>query len=457
MKKYDVIIVGGGSAGCGAAVTAAKRGFKTLLLEAENMLGGNSTTAMVNCYEPDVGGNSPVAKEIYERLRKIPESVGIYSFGRHMGHPDHNDPPFPGGENLIYPDRSYNDTLKRSGTAGMSKADKIDYIRKHWNGVIFEPEVWHQVVLEMLEESGCEVRLNNPVKKCKCENSEIISVTTENNQELFADIYIDCCGILISSANLPYIMGTDSQKRFNEPSAPEFSDNSLNGITLVFRISRKSETGIDPLPDGVSPECDWAETFPVMSMVQYPNGDFNCNMLPTMDGKEFSLMQYDEAYQECNRRVLKFFHYIQTNYPEFQNYKIDRIASKIGVRESIRTICEYMLTENDIREGRSNQKHSDIVAFADHAVDVHGAHGRGCCELMEPYGIPLRCMIPKGKDNLYVAGRIAGFSSIAASSCRLSRTMISLGEAVANALAHSTETASGRSSLKKLEFDDIDK
>jgi hypothetical protein len=57
--------------------------------------------------------------------------------------------------------------------------------------------------------------------------------------------------------------------------------------------------------------------------------------------------------------------------------------------------------------------------------------------LREPYGVPYRCLLPKGINNLLVACRGASFSSIAASSCRLSRTMMALGHAagVASALA----------------------
>jgi hypothetical protein len=70
-------------------------------------------------------------------------------------------------------------------------------------------------------------------------------------------------------------------------------------------------------------------------------------------------------------------------------------------------------------------------------MDTHGAEtGRaGCGELDEPYGIPYRALIPKGFRNLLVACRGASFSSLAASSCRLSRTMMQLGQAAGTAVA----------------------
>jgi hypothetical protein len=66
-------------------------------------------------------------------------------------------------------------------------------------------------------------------------------------------------------------------------------------------------------------------------------------------------------------------------------------------------------------------------------MDTHGGHARGISDLPEPYGIPYRCLIPKGQRNLLVACRAASFSSLAASSCRLSRTMMQLGQAAGTA------------------------
>ncbi len=68
-------------------------------------------------------------------------------------------------------------------------------------------------------------------------------------------------------------------------------------------------------------------------------------------------------------------------------------------------------------------------------MDTHGSHGRPCGELREPYGVPFRCLVPRGFGNLLVACRGAGFSALAASSCRLTRTMMQLGQAAGTAAA----------------------
>ena len=121
-------------------------------------------------------------------------------------------------------------------------------------------------------------------------------------------------------------------------------------------------------------------------------------------------------------------------YPHFRNYELVSMAPMLGIRESYRMVTDYILTESDIRAGLSGQTHQDMIAIADHPLDIHGG-GPALKEGKEPYGIPYRCLLPKGRKNLLVACRGAGFSHIAASSCRLSRTIMALGHAAGLAAA----------------------
>jgi len=100
----------------------------------------------------------------------------------------------------------------------------------------------------------------------------------------------------------------------------------------------------------------------------------------------------------------------------------------LGIRESFRVVGEYVLNQNDLLAGYKKQLQKDIIALADHPMDMHGKSG-SLGTLAEAYGISYRCLIPKGWRNLMVACRGASFSHLAASSCRLSRTMIALGHA----------------------------
>ena len=88
-------------------------------------------------------------------------------------------------------------------------------------------------------------------------------------------------------------------------------------------------------------------------------------------------------------------------------------------------------------DGKSVVESRTLVA--DHPCDTHGGHNKGIKPLREPCGVPFRCLIPKGTRNLLITCRAASFSSIAASSCRLSRTMMQLGQAAGTAVALAKE------------------
>ena len=146
-----------------------------------------------------------------------------------------------------------------------------------------------------------------------------------------------------------------------------------------------------------------------------------------MDGTELIRLGYDGAYQQAKKIVVDHWAKLQ-KYPHFQGYEFDCYAPMLGIRESYRVVGEYVLNQNDLLAGYKIQSQKDIIALADHPMDVHGKN-TNLSTLSEAYGIPYRCLIPKGWSNLLVACRGASFSHLAASSCRLSRTMIALGHA----------------------------
>jgi len=257
---------------------------------------------------------------------------------------------------------------------------------------------------------------------------------------VLAGAYVDSTGggALCKASGCAMMLGRDGRERFGEPSASENPTTLLNGVTLIFRVTPTDEEDIERLPEGIPAMCWWQGHFPPISASRYPNGDYNCNMLPTMEGKECLELGHEKAYAECRRRVLAEWHYIQDDFPEFRRYRLSWVAPALGIRESTRVLGEYVLTEHDLRAGLSGQQHADIVTIADHSVDRHGSSS-SAWEMKEPYGVPYRCLIPLGFHNLLIACRGASFSSLAASSCRLSRTMIQLGQAAGIAAAVATD------------------
>ncbi|MBS3762080.1 MAG: FAD-dependent oxidoreductase [Planctomycetes bacterium] len=423
--KYDVVVLGGGSGGFGAALAAGRRGLNVLLVEKGPVLGGTSTRGGVNTWEPGVSGPGFPA-ELYDRLSSQPSFIGgsrtdkFYSSDR------------PWGYSKIDRSIGYRDTLRRSGLDS-----------DQWFRITFEPDAMAAEMARMLAETQCvEIRLNNELVDAVADNRAVQHVVLRSGDEetsVEACYFVDATGgiALCRILGCRTAIGAESRDVYDEPGAPAEDSDFVNGVTLCYRVTPCGSSEPDPLPETVGEKPYKA----VVSINEYPCGDLNLNMLPTMEGREFRSLERFEALRICRDRVYRHWFWLQTEH-NFTGYRLANIFEMAGIREGPRLVARTVLTENEIRRGCSGQMDPERwIALADHALDVHG-EGGGATELEEPYGIPYDCLLPQEYDNLIVACRGAGFSHIAASSCRLSRTMIGLGHAagLATALASDDQT-----------------
>jgi len=423
--RTDVCVVGGGSAGIGAAVGAARAGADVVLVEKLGRLGGTSANAYVNNWEP--GPDCPLVREIYGRMSKIPDAVAIVA----DHNPDRKLGPF--GLWLPKPGSRYEQTLERSGRP-----------RSDWRACTWEPDAFHQVVTTMLAETRrCRVLLRTAFTEADADGRRVRAIRAEAADgtafRIEANVFIDCTGggFLCRAVGCEAMLGPDPRSRFNEPFAPDEPGPMLNAISLCYRIRRaerpRRQAPPDPMPRG------WQRVAHVSGL---PCGDRIVNPLALIPGRMLVERGYDATMAEGRRRVQAHWHWLQ-GHEAFAGFELHSIAPMLGIRESYRILGQHVLTQHDLMAGLSRQKHADIIAIADHSMDVHGSGGRRIRgELKQPYGIPFRCLIPKGWANLMVAGRCASFSQIAASSCRLNRTMTALGLAAGCGAAQAA--ASGR-------------
>jgi hypothetical protein len=409
----DVCVVGGGSGGIGAAMAAARAGSEVILVEREDRLGGTCVNAYVSNWEP--GPGDAIAREIYDRLSRLPNAVGITTdtnFNRSKG---------PFGLWLITPGLKYEETLRRSGRD-----------RDQWHAVVFDPDAFCKVVSEMLAETGrCRVLLKTSFVEAQAEGKRVLSIKAMSANgspcRIRARVFIDSTGEvrLCRALGCETMLGSESRDQFAERLAPEQPGKTLNAISLCYRIHKSDSPARQSEPS--PPVKSWPRAAHITAS---PNGDLIVNPLAMQPGEVLIEMGYEKAMVVCRPIVQAQWRWLQ-GYPTLAGYEFHSFAPMLGIRESHRVVGEYVLTQHDLEAGLKKQTHPDIIAVADHSMDVHGAgqqrvHG----ELQGLYGIPYRCLIPKGWENLLVACRGAGFSHIAASSCRLSRTMISLGHAV---------------------------
>jgi len=402
--KTQVCVVGGGSSGIGAALAAARGEAQVVLVERESILGGTSTCAWVHTWEPTTGADG-IPREIYGLMKRDPLGV-------------------------TYPE--YESGAPRRGGRGLP----------------FEPRALNYTARELLDAAGCRTLLATTFCRAQVQGDRVEAVEAwfaGKRLLIEAEVFIDCTadGDLSAAAGCEFHLGEDPKSLYGEPSAPEKAEMHLNAMTLCYRITNTGVPQKPYLPPGVREgSCP-----PWVHIVVLPNGDHLLNPVDMIDGNAILVDDYSRIMHEAQRRVLAHFYGLQRVDPKrgqsftrlapqgYSTWTIVGVAPRIGVRETRRILGDYVLTELDCRNGLGGQKHADIIAITDHAVDVHGRKGM-IYELPNgAYGVPYRCLLPRGVRNLLVASRAASFSHVAASSCRLCRTVMMLGQAAGTAAA----------------------
>jgi hypothetical protein len=402
--RTQVCVIGGGSGGIGAALAAARAGAQVVLIERESMLGGTSTCAWVCVWQPVMGANG-IPRDIFTEMVNDPFAVAPKDYSV-------------------------------AGVAGRMEGDKRLPKKP---GLVYEPHALNFAARELLEATGrCQTLLGTTFCRAHRQNDTITAVEAWfGGKRLLvkADVFIDCTadGDVCADAGCEYRIGEDPQSLYGEPSAPKKAETCLNSLTLCYRVTDTGVAQKPYLPKGVAEFKNPRST----CFIDMPNGDFVLNSLNMLNGNAILCTEHGQLMREAYRRVYAHFHALQTNpwdARRWDTWTITGIAPRLGVRETRRIVGDYVLTESDCSAGVAKQGHKDVIAIADHAIDLHGR--KSWWRRMDgPYGIPYRCLMPKATRNLMIASRAASFSHIAASSCRLQRTMMTLGQAAGNAAA----------------------
>ncbi|MEI6502963.1 MAG: FAD-dependent oxidoreductase [Armatimonadota bacterium] len=418
MDHYDLVVIGGGAGGTGAALTAARLGLRTLWIEREHCLGGTGVHALVNCWQPSFG-TSELAREIATRL--VAHGHAIFT-APCLDTPD--------GRPLYRrrADAAYDDTLHRwdNRAAGLTAP-----------AVTYEPVQMARLLAELAAEAGVELLLDTVFLEARTEPSSdglrrvaaVVVQTPRGVEQVAASHVIDATANLAvaRSAGCAYALGQEAQDEYGEPSAPPVAQFKLNGCTLCF-LCRSGSDRLALPRHPVGGASDYAH------VSQMPHGGYHVNLCLQLEGEVAYRMGSEAAREYLLANLACRWPLVQRAYG-LELFGLAQLAPRIGVREGPRLKARYVLTETDHQLGNMGQHHPDCVAFTCHALDRHSPEG-GCTEAENgPVGVPLRCLQPRELDNLLVASRGAGFSSLAASAVRLQRTIMELGEAAARSLA----------------------
>ena len=395
-RKVDVCIVGGGMAGTLAAIAAARTGAKVALMQDRPVLGGNASSE-IRMWVSGAGS----------RVRNLQET-GIM-------------------EEILL------ENMRRNPTRNFSI----------WDSILYE---------KVKAEANIELLLNCACCFAECEDSTIKNVTgfqltTYTWQKVEADIFIDCSGdsILAELVDAEYMVGREAKETFGENWGLEKADRKTMGMSLMIQAH---ET--DHKCEFIPPE--WAYKFPTDESMNFKPHDC-LNRIETnfywieLGGEVDSIHDTEEVRDELIKIAYGAWDHIKNQGDHgADNWELDFIGFLPGKRESRRYVGDYVLTQQDVENGK---RFHDDVAYGGWQIDNHlpggffmsGHQGSDLQKkrLTEPYGIPLRSLYSKNVNNLMFAGRNISASHLAFATTRVMGTCGVLGQAAGTAAALATK------------------
>ena len=409
--RWDVIVAGGGPAGCTAAAAAAREGAKTLLIEASGCLGGMGTSALVPAWTP-----------------------------------------FSDKEKIVY--RGLAEKVFRACSEGIAHVRKDDL---DW--VPIDPERLKRVYDSLVTEAGASVLFHTHLSAVERKGSEVDSILVTNKSGLSAlraKVYIDCTG----DADLSAWAGV----AFHKGNA---KGEKLMPATHCFALANVDEFALKNGPSMYGGHKQ-SPIHAILKSGKYPliPDAHMCSNLTgpgTVGFNAGHIWDVDNTKPESTsvalirgRQMAEQYRAALAEYhpAAFGNAYLVMTGSMMGIRETRRIVGDYTLTLDDYVERRS---FPDEICRNSYFIDVHWAKEDGAnleqfqkwekqClhyEKGESHGIPYRCLVPQGLDNVLVAGRSISCEQIVQGSVRVMPVCLAMGEAAGMAAAKAALFHSG--------------
>ncbi len=400
LGEYDVVVLGGGPAGITAAAAAGRAGRSTILIERYGFLGGAGTAAGLSTFcglHANVHGEQKrvvhgLSSEITERLGRLD--------GLNAPH--------------------------------LSLAGKI-------TAQAYDISAYKIVADELLSASGVKILFHafgvGMTKRSEREIDTVLIESKSGRAAIRGRMFIECSGDgdLAAWAGVQYELG-DGEGNMLYPSTM-FRIGGVDSVKagraweLIPRLMEEAERQGRRFPRKgaiVRPQRNPVEWRANVTQIRNPDGT-------AVSGIEVEQLSFGEI--EGRRQCRDVFEFIKGVTPGFENAYIVEIAPQIGIRETRRIVGEYMVSEADIL---------GCASFAD-SIGVNGwpveAHVSGSVLLKFPRipesrgfnQLPYRMIVPKGIDNLLVAGRCASMTHDGQSSARVSGPCFVMGQAAGTA------------------------
>jgi len=374
--KVDVLVVGGGPAGIGAALGAAGAGAKTLLVEDQAFFGGVAAWCLgmpINQMRPGGRPRSKVHELVIEKLRAL-------------------------GEMAV-----------RIGTHQLWC--NVDYLKV--------------AVLDALDAAGCEYLVHTQAVDAVVKGGRITGVVVSTKQGLAtvtAKAVVDCTG----DADVACFAGAETMKELGSLSPITLCLNVTNVDAEKLRkvnmrgVARKARKKYPLIPKG------WGLGRLASSHSYY------INHAGTRDLGQFDATDpFERSKAEClsRRQVLQMVLAMREFGGEaLKDAELIGTGTRIGVRETRRVKGLYVLTEKDAVTGR---KFDDVIAWRSGFLDI----GFVRMSRMKVHDVPYRAILPEKLDGLLTAGRCISATHVAASAGKSMGNCVATGHAAGLAAA----------------------
>lgn len=399
---YDVIVVGGEPEGVAAALSAARCGLKTLLLEDDEALGGLMTLGKLNFLDMNYGPQN----ELLTR--------GIFlEFFKDLG-------------NAF--------DVEEAKAWFLAKVQKERNITLELNARVVEP------VLRGTKITGVRVEAADGSMN-EYLGLRVIDATVD------ADVAV--------AAGVPYTIGGE-----------DYGEKGLlMGVTLVFEVSgvnwdkvvRYLKHEDDDPHSGAGPVAAWGFGQEAMeykphdknmrlrgpNMARQKNGNVLINALLIFGVDALDPESRAEGIRRGKEEISHIIAFMREKFPGFEEAEFAGAASQLYVRETRHIQGEYRLTITDVLE---NRDHWDRIAHGSYPVDVQPtspANFGNVIGVPDIYSIPFRCLVPLKVENLLVVGRSASYDSLPHGSARVIPVGMATGEAAGVASAYSVKNQVG--------------
>jgi hypothetical protein len=402
MPGHDVVVIGGGLAGCTAAVAAARNGAGTVLIQNRPVLGGNASSEIL---VPPVGAWPGVYRTKYPL---DPRETGFVEEYR------------TAGNQRVVEGRLYSNRLLRF----VQVDPNLDlYLNTHATGGEMLPGPGNRIAAVLAMDVRTGRRMRFPGK-----------------------IFIDCTGdsAVGVAAGAEYRQGKEPKSMYDEPWAPdEPTTNTMgNGLKYFAR-----HTG-SPQPFEAPPwifafgECD--DFGPGRHPVLPTNIEIGGQWILELGGLRDTYADAEEIRDDLLRLIYGLWDHLKNRCEKSKEQAADCTLAWVGYvagkRENRRLTGDYVLTQNDIGQ---QTMFPDRVAFGAWSVDDHYSGGffydGSLGQHMDrsehhykghPFSIPFRSLYSRNVDNLLMAGRNISASHLGMSDTRVMLTCAIMGHAV---------------------------